>query len=98
MFGQRSLNRKEKKEVVLYADAQPMYIRGYHVPGYGSRDYLALELLEEILSAGRSSRLYAHLVLEKKIGTIYFCILWISRREISMPFRYICYTKSRGKS
>ncbi len=60
--------QRAKREVVLYEDAHPMYIRGYHVPGYGSREYLALELLEAILSSGRSSRLYSHLVLQKKLA------------------------------
>ncbi len=56
------------RQVVVYDSAQPIYLRGYHIPAYGSRDYLALELLSSILSQGRSSRLYRDLVLNKKIA------------------------------
>jgi len=56
------------RQVFVYDNAQPIYLRGYHIPAYGSRDYLALELLSSILSQGRSSRLYRDLVLNKKIA------------------------------
>lgn len=57
-----------RKEITIYDKAQPMYIRGYHVPGYGHKDYIVLRVLEDILSDGRSSRLYSRLVLEKKLA------------------------------
>lgn len=57
-----------KRDITVFANAQPMYIRGYHVPGYGSKDFLVLEVLETILSGGRSSRLYKDLVLEKRVA------------------------------
>lgn len=75
-----------KKEVLLYADAQPMYIRGYHVPGYGTKDYLALDLLEGILSNGRSSRLYSHLVLEKKLALSIFAFYGFPGERYSCLF------------
>ena len=56
------------REVEVYDNAQPIYLRGYHIPSYGSRDYLALEVLSSILSEGRSSRLYRDLVLNKKLA------------------------------
>ncbi len=57
-----------KKGITIFGNAQPIYVRGYHVPGYGDKDYVVLRVLEDILSEGRSSRLYSHLVLEKKLA------------------------------
>jgi len=64
----REPEQDAKKEITIYDNFNPMYIRGYHVPGYGSKDFLVLELLQDIFSAGRSSRLYSQLVLEKKLA------------------------------
>lgn len=53
----------------------PYLLITYHVPQTGSEDYYALELLNDILSNGSSSRLYKSLVEDKQlaieIGTYY---------------------------
>lgn len=49
---------------------EPIFMRTYRVPGYRQNkdDSLALQVLEEIIGSGSSSRLYKSLVIEKKIA------------------------------
>jgi zinc protease len=42
---------------------------GFHVPGILDEDYPALQMLAELLSSGRSSRLYRHVREEKRLVT-----------------------------
>lgn len=46
----------------------PNIMIAYHVPETGSKDYFALEMLNTILSAGDSSRLYDALVDQKQLA------------------------------
>jgi predicted Zn-dependent peptidase len=65
----------ERKIFVKREVPTPYLMITYHVPQTGTRDYYALDLLNSILSQGRSSRLYSTLVEEKQlaleIGTYY---------------------------
>lgn len=54
------------KEVTLFEESQPWLIMGYHCPASSHRDYLKFELLNYILTNGRSSRLYKKLVIDEK--------------------------------
>jgi zinc protease len=58
----------ERRVIVRKADAQlPVVNIAWHVPNYKSADAPALELLSTVLSEGRSSRLYRHLVYDKRM-------------------------------
>ena len=46
----------------------PYVIYGYHVPNYGDKDHYALDVLSNIISEGKSSRLYQSIVYEKQIA------------------------------
>lgn len=46
----------------------PFFISGFHVPNRGHQDEFALEVLANILSEGKSSRLYKSLVYEKQLA------------------------------
>ncbi|MCK4911866.1 MAG: insulinase family protein [Thermodesulfovibrionales bacterium] len=46
----------------------PYVIAAYHVPGFPHEDSYALEALAELLSGGKSSRLYRALVREKRLA------------------------------
>jgi zinc protease len=46
----------------------PIVYLGYPVPNQGSEDAAALDLLSVVLSGGRSSRLYRHLVYERQLA------------------------------
>ncbi len=55
----------QKKEITktVYDNIQlPGIFMGYHMPQMGTKDYYALEMLQILLSGGKSSRLYKELV------------------------------------
>jgi predicted Zn-dependent peptidase len=60
--------QESEKRIVMQADAQPMIIIGYHCPQFTHPDYVVLSTLGDILSSGRTSRLYKTMVREKKIA------------------------------
>jgi zinc protease len=55
-------------EVKANVPASAFY-KTYHMPGRFDRDYYAIDLLNDMLSRGQSSRLYHELVKEKEIFT-----------------------------
>ena len=58
-----------ERRTVLKREAQlPFVAIAYHVPTLRSADGPALEVLSAILSGGKSSRLYQHLVYEKRLA------------------------------
>ena len=68
--------QKGEKRVFVKRDVpSPYLLFAYHVPQSNSEEYYALDMLESILSAGRTSRLYKSIVDDKQlavdIGTYY---------------------------
>ena len=68
--------QKGEKRIFVKRDVpSPYLLFAYHVPQSGSDEYYALDLLESILSSGRTSRLYKSIVDDKQlaidIGTYY---------------------------
>lgn len=65
----------EKRVFVNREVPSPYILFAYHVPQTNSNEYYALDLLQSILSSGRTSRLYKSIVDEKQlaidIGTNY---------------------------
>ena len=60
-------DQRGERRFLLKRDAQvPFVMMGYRVPNYTSEDSYALDVLESILSHGKSSRLYQSLVYEQK--------------------------------
>ena len=58
-----------ERRVRVHREAQlPFILLAYHAPNWTSPDAYPLELLSRILSQGRSSRLYHHLVYEQKLA------------------------------
>ncbi|MGH7254892.1 MAG: M16 family metallopeptidase, partial [Nitrospirales bacterium] len=56
-----------ERRIIVKREAQvPFVMAGYRVPNYESDDAYPLTILETILSAGKSSRLYQTLVYEQK--------------------------------
>jgi predicted Zn-dependent peptidase len=61
--------QQSEREVILHERAQPLYIEGYHKPS--ARDLEnepAFDALQDLMSNGRTSRLYRSLVRDKKIA------------------------------
>lgn len=57
-----------ERTVVLRDRSQPIYIEGYHRPSYRDPDDAVYDVLSDVLSQGRTSRLYRSLVRDKKIA------------------------------
>jgi len=57
-----------ERRVVLYDQAQPFFIEGYHRPDYRDKDDAVYDAISDLLSNGRTSRLYRSLVRDKKIA------------------------------
>jgi predicted Zn-dependent peptidase len=57
-----------ERRVVLYDQAQPFFIEGYHRPDYRDKDDAVYDAISDLLSNGRTSRLYRSLVRDRKIA------------------------------
>ncbi len=60
--------QKAERQVVIKDAAQPFYIEGYHRPAFNHPDDATFDVLQDLLSSGRTSRLYRSLVRDKKIA------------------------------
>jgi predicted Zn-dependent peptidase len=57
-----------EKTVVLRDRAQPLYLEAYHRPAVTHRDNAVYDAIDDILSKGRTSRLYRRLVRDEKVA------------------------------
>jgi predicted Zn-dependent peptidase len=57
-----------EREVVMKDASQPVYIEGYHKPSARDPDDAVYDVISDLLSNGRTSRLYRSLVRDKKIA------------------------------
>jgi len=58
-----------ERRVILHDKSQPIYIEGYHRPDYHSPDDVVFDAIADLMSSGRTSRLYRSLVRDKKIAS-----------------------------
>jgi len=58
-----------ERRVVLQEMTQPLYLEGYHRPDYRSADDAVYDSIADLMSDGRTSRLYRALVRDKKIAS-----------------------------
>ena len=59
----------ERREIITDPLARlPLILAGYHIPRGNTPDNYAMKVLGDILSTGRSSRLYQHLVKDKQLA------------------------------
>ena len=57
-----------ERSVVLRESSQPFYLEGYHRPDIHDPDDAVYDVISDLLSQGRTSRLYRSLVRDKKIA------------------------------
>lgn len=57
-----------ERRVVLRDPSQPFYIEGYHRPDFRDPDDAVYDAISDLMSSGRTSRLYRSLVRDKKIA------------------------------
>jgi len=56
------------RSVVIHDKSQPLYVEGYHRPNFRDPDDAVYDVLADLLSKGRTSRLYRSLVRDKRIA------------------------------
>src|SRR6202050_374063 len=61
--------QNSERKVVLMEQSQPLYLEGYHRPDYRSKDDAVYDAIADLMSEGRTSRLYRALVRDKKIAS-----------------------------
>jgi predicted Zn-dependent peptidase len=59
-----------EKEIVLVDPAQPFYLEGYHKPSTFDADSAVYDVISDLLTSGRTSRLYRSLVRDKKVAAV----------------------------
>lgn len=57
-----------ERTVTMVDKSQPFYIEGYHRPSYRDPDDAVYDVISDLVSEGRTSRLYRSLVRDKKIA------------------------------
>src|ERR1700737_339345 len=57
-----------ERQVIMREPSQPLYVEGYHRPSYRDPDDDVYDVISDLLSEGRTSRLYRSLVRDKKIA------------------------------
>ncbi|WP_298431674.1 pitrilysin family protein [Geobacter sp.] len=58
-----------ERRVEVIADAGPEFLVGFHKPTIGSPDDYVFDVIDMVLTSGRTSRLYRKLVVEKQLAT-----------------------------
>jgi predicted Zn-dependent peptidase len=61
--------QSSERRVVLREQTQPLYLEGYHRPDYRSPDDQVYDAIADLMSNGRTSRLYRALVRDKQIAS-----------------------------
>jgi predicted Zn-dependent peptidase len=61
--------QNSERKVVLKEKSQPLYLEGYHRPDYKTKDDAIYDAITDLMSDGRTSRLYRALVRDKKIAS-----------------------------
>src|SRR5574341_160339 len=61
--------QRGERRITVEFDANPQVLIGYHVPGAAHPDAPALQVLSQILTGGRTSRLFQRLVIRDRVAT-----------------------------
>ena len=61
--------QNSERRVELKEQTRPLYLEGYHRPDYLSKDDAVYDAIADLMSEGRTSRLYRALVRDKKIAS-----------------------------
>ena len=61
--------QNSERKVMLKEQTQPLYLEGYHRPDYRTKDDAVYDAITDLMSEGRTSRLYRALVRDKKIAS-----------------------------
>lgn len=73
-----------QRQVMQDRVPQSRIYKVWNVPQDGSQEYTYLDMVSDIMSAGKNSRLYKHLVYDKQLATSVYC--YVDNREIGSQF------------
>ena len=62
--------QNSERRVALEETAQPLYVEGYHRPDYLDKDDAVYDAITDLMSNGRTSRLYRSLVRDQRIAAV----------------------------
>jgi predicted Zn-dependent peptidase len=65
---QEPINKGEARDTVWGNDQLPMIVQAYHIPAQGTPEFYAVDMLNQVLAQGESSRLNRSLVEEKQLA------------------------------
>lgn len=65
---QEPINKGEVRDTVWGKDQLPMIMMAYHIPAQGTSEFYAVDMLNQLLATGASSRLNRSLVEEKQLA------------------------------
>jgi predicted Zn-dependent peptidase len=60
--------QNSQRDITMKDPSQPFYIEGYHRPDYRDPDDAVYDAITDLMSSGRTSRLYRALVRDKKVA------------------------------
>jgi predicted Zn-dependent peptidase len=60
--------QESERSVLLKDPSQPIYVEGYHRPSFRDPDDAVYDAISDLLSSGRTSRLYRSMVRDQKIA------------------------------
>lgn len=59
-----------ERTIVMKDPSQPLYAEGYHKPSVYHPDHAVYQVIQDLMTSGRTSRLYRTLVRDKKIAAV----------------------------
>ncbi len=60
--------QQETRNITVRFPSEPWYLEGYHIPALSDLDYPIYEVISELMSSGRTSRLYQSLVQQQQVA------------------------------
>ena len=57
-----------ERTIILNDPSQPFYVEGYHKPSAFHPDHAVFQVMQDLMTSGRTSRMYRSLVRDKKIA------------------------------
>jgi zinc protease len=65
---QEPINKGEVRDTINVKDQLPMIVQAYHIPAQGTPEFYAVDMLNQLLAQGESSRLNRSVVEEKQLA------------------------------